>query len=43
MDDRRLDMFKLPWDGDMFTSRAEVIADTRTRRAQKVAYTDEKP
>ena len=41
--DRLLDIFKLPHDGDMFTSRAEVIADALTRQAQKVAYTDEKP
>ena len=40
--DRLLDMFKLPHDGDMFTSRAEVIADALTRQAQKVAYTDGK-
>ncbi len=36
------DMFKLPHDGDMFTSRAEVIADALTRQAQKVAYIDAK-
>ena len=41
--DRLLDMFKLPHDGDMFTSRAEVIADALTRQAQKVAYRGEKP
>ena len=41
--DRLLDMFKLPHDGDMFTSRAEVIADALTRQAQKVAYTARKP
>ncbi len=40
--DRLLDMFKLPHDGDMFTSRAEVIADALTRQAQKVAYKGEK-
>ena len=41
--DRLLDMFKLSHDGDMFTSRAEVIADALTRQAQKVAYKGEKP
>ena len=41
--DRLLDMFKLPHDGDMFTSRAEVIADALTRQAQKVAYSDGNP
>lgn len=40
--DRLLDMFKLPHDGDMFTSRTEVIADALTRQAQKVAYIDGK-
>ena len=41
--DRLLDVFKLSHVGDIFTSRAEVIADALTRQAQKVAYKGEKP
>ena len=40
--DRLMDIFKLPPNGDMFRSRAEVIADALTRQAQKVAYVGEK-
>ena len=39
---RLMDIFKLPPNGDMFRSRAEVIADALTRQAQKVAYVGEK-
>lgn len=39
---RLLDLFKLPPNGDMFRSRAEVIAEALTRQAGKVAYVGEK-
>ena len=35
---RLLDIFKLPYDGDFFLSRAEVIANALARQAQKVSY-----
>ena len=37
---RLLDIFKLPPNGDLFRSRAEVIAEALTRQAQKVAYVE---
>ena len=39
--DRLIDLSKLPRNGDMFRSRAEVMADALTRQAQKVAYVGE--
>lgn len=41
--DRLMDMLKLPHNGDMFRSRADVIADALANQAQKVAYVGEKP
>lgn len=40
---RLLDIFKLPYNGDLFRSRAEIIADALTHQAQKVAYVGEIP
>lgn len=40
--DRLMDMLKLPHNGDMFRSRADVIADALANQAQKVAYVAEK-
>ena len=39
---RLLDIFKLPHNGDMFRSKADVISEALTRQAQKVAYVSEK-
>lgn len=41
--DRLMDMLNLPHNGDMFRSRANVIADALDNQAQKVAYVSEKP
>ena len=41
--DRLMDMLNLPHNGDMFRSRADVIADALANQAQKVAYVGEKP
>ena len=41
--DRLMDMLKLPHNGDMFRSRADVMADALANQAQKVAYIGEKP
>lgn len=41
--DRLMDMLKLPHNGDMFRSRADVMADALANQAQKVAYVGEKP
>lgn len=41
--DRLMDMLNLPHNGDMFRSRADVIADALDNQAQKVAYIGEKP
>ena len=41
--DRLMDMLKFPHNGDMFRSRADVIADALDNQAQKVAYVGEKP
>ena len=39
---RLMDLLKLPPNGDMFRSRAEVITDALMRQAQKVAYVGER-
>ena len=41
--ERLLRICKLPPHGDMFRSRADVIADALTLQAQEVAYVSEKP
>ena len=40
--DRLMGILKLPPNGDMFHSRADVIADALTRQARKVAYVGER-